>query len=539
MLQTTVFDTVVVGAGINGAVTAAALSARGARTALIDARDFAGVASQNSSNLAWGGIKYMESFEFGLVRKLCLSRNHLLRSYPSSVEEIRFFTMHEKNFRHPLWKLFAGTWLYWFMGNGFTKMPRRLSLSRIKTEEAVVNLAHCDGGLEYSDAFFRDNDARFVFQFIRSAMDHGCAAANYVESQGAVRGADGLWRIAALDKVSGAAFTITAKTLVNACGAFVDEHNSRTGQSTQHRHIFSKGIHLIVKRITDNKRILTFFADDGRLFFAIPMGDKTCIGTTDTRVPTPLPEVNDEDRMFVLDNINKRLCLPKPLTIADIISERCGVRPLAMQSGGAGSSDWLQMSRQHAVESNFANKHISIFGGKLTDCINVGEELCGEIVKMGVTLPFPQRVWYGEPSGDTRAAFLHQCALLHIDSGMAEGGEKFGERLWRRYGEHAFAIIDEIRRDPASAELLIEGTDYAVCELMYCARREMITTLEDFLRRRSNIALTVRRQDLAASKGLMRACQILFGGAAQAQYDAYFQSTRGGGDSAPPALRQA
>src|SRR3954451_6834213 len=93
-LRERTFDVLVLGAGINGAVAAACLSARGARVALIDRGDFAGVTSQHSSNLAWGGIKYMESYEFGLVRKLCHSRNKLIRSYPSVVQEIRFFTTH-------------------------------------------------------------------------------------------------------------------------------------------------------------------------------------------------------------------------------------------------------------------------------------------------------------------------------------------------------------------------------------------------------------------------------------------------------------
>ncbi|MFT5812059.1 MAG: glycerol-3-phosphate dehydrogenase, partial [Rubritalea sp.] len=86
------FDVLIVGGGINGAVSAAALVARGARVALIDARDFAGFTSQQSSNLVWGGIKYMESYEFGLVAGLCKSRNELLRSFPSTVKEIRFLT---------------------------------------------------------------------------------------------------------------------------------------------------------------------------------------------------------------------------------------------------------------------------------------------------------------------------------------------------------------------------------------------------------------------------------------------------------------
>jgi glycerol-3-phosphate dehydrogenase len=123
-LQQGIYDVLIIGSGINGAVSAAALSGKGARVALIDQRDFAGFTSQQSSNLAWGGIKYLESHDYSLVRKLCLSRNHLIRHYPSRVQEIRFFSTIDKGFRfHPLF-LWAGTWVYWLFGNGFTKIPR-------------------------------------------------------------------------------------------------------------------------------------------------------------------------------------------------------------------------------------------------------------------------------------------------------------------------------------------------------------------------------------------------------------------------------
>src|SRR3954468_12944190 len=147
-LATTVFETLVVGGGINGAVAAAALAARGVSTALVDAGDFGAGSSQHSSNLVWGGIKYMENFEFGLVRKLCASRNQLIENYPSSIREIRFLAMHQKGFRHSLLKLYAGTWLYWLIGGGFTSRPKLHSVRSIQTEEPIVNIDICDGGFE-------------------------------------------------------------------------------------------------------------------------------------------------------------------------------------------------------------------------------------------------------------------------------------------------------------------------------------------------------------------------------------------------------
>jgi glycerol-3-phosphate dehydrogenase len=129
-LRQNAFDVLVVGAGINGAVSAAALAGKGAQVAIIDRGDFAGVTSMNSSNLAWGGIKYMETWDFALVRKLCVSRNHLMRSYPSTVQEIRFFTTLAKGFRYRPGYLLLGAWLYWFIGNCFTRTPRFLARAR-------------------------------------------------------------------------------------------------------------------------------------------------------------------------------------------------------------------------------------------------------------------------------------------------------------------------------------------------------------------------------------------------------------------------
>jgi len=520
-------DVLVIGGGINGAVSAAALSSRGMKTGLIDRGDFAGVTSEQSSNLAWGGIKYLESYEFQLVRKLCLVRNNLIRSFPSTVQEIRFFVAHEKTFRHGLWKLLAGSWLYWFMGNCFTRRPRLLTTSQMNREEPIVETATLDGGFEYSDAYLHDNDARFVWLFIRGALDHGCAGANYVEAVGSKRASD-LWRVQARDVVSGKSFEIKARAIVNACGPYADQQNSRAGVSTAHKHVLSKGIHILVRQLTPNKRVLTFFADDGRLFFVIPMGPRTCIGTTDTKVENPSVVVTPEDRKFVLDNINKRLKLEQPLEEKDIIAERCGVRPLAVGAQAAGGKDWMQLSRKHVIESDAATRYSTIFGGKLTDCLNVGEEICEVIQKSGLEIPEPKRRWYGEPPRSIREEWFHRARLMELDAMTSPASsEKLSTRLWRRYGTEAFALLEAIRADPGNAEVLIENAEYLRCEIEQAARREMVVNLEDFLRRRSKISLVVSRDALVNAAGLKEACQILFGDQADAKWREYFATRHG------------
>lgn len=515
------FDVLVLGGGINGAVSAACLAARGVRVALIDRGDFAGVTSQQSSNLAWGGIKYLESFEVGLVRELCKSRNELMRAFPSTIEEIRFFTTHSKGFRHGLWKLVLGTWFYWLLGRFFTKRPRRLSLATMAAEEPIVNLAGADGGIEYSDAYLHDNDARFVWGFVRTALDYGAAAANYVESLGARREGD-TWITSARDVLTGKSFEIRAKVLVNACGPYVDDHNAQSRVTTRHRHVFSKGVHLVVRRLTPSRRVLAFFADDGRLFFVIPMGNRTCVGTTDTRVERPETFVTDEDRRFILDNINKRLNLPAPLTLDDVIAERCGVRPLVVAGSGEGTSDWLQLSRKHEIEVDREKAHVSIFGGKLTDCLNVGQEVFDEVRRLGIEAPYPTRRWYGE-SAEAREEFFHQARLMDLDALTSpRSPEKLSVRLWRRYGREALHMLDVIRRDPGEASLLITGAEYVRCEISQAARREMVTKLSDFLRRRSKIALVISEREIREAPGFHEACRIMFGDEADAKIEEYF-----------------
>jgi glycerol-3-phosphate dehydrogenase len=307
--------------------------------------------------------------------------------------------------------------------------------------------------------------------------------------------------------------------------------------------VFSKGVHLIVDRLTDSRRVLTFFADDGRLFFVIPLGNKSCLGTTDTRVEHVPPMVTPEDRSFILENVNKRLRLSKPLTEADIIAERCGARPLVVNStkqSKNGEIDWLEMSRKHAVEVDEARAHVSIFGGKLTDCLNVGEEVADIVRRLGVELPYREVRWYGEPPDEIRDEYFHQARLMRLDERTAkESSEPISTRLWRRYAASALTLLDDIRQDPSMAEVLIRGTEYIRCELHYAARREMVTKLEDFLRRRSKIALIARKAQIERAPGLMEACRILFGADAQLRFEEYFTELAQRESGQPPSWSRA
>ena len=519
------FDVLILGAGINGAVSAAALAARGVKVALIDKGDFGGGTSSQSSNLAWGGIKYLESGELGLVSRLCKSRNHLLKSFPSTVKEIRFLTTVQKGFRWPVPFLYLGALLYWLMGRFATKAPVALTRDGLSRRDPRIRTDAASGGFEYSDCYLHDNDSRFTFSFVRTAMNYGAVAANYVGAT-AVASKDGHWVVSIRDEIDGLTSDVECKVLINACGPEVDGVNSMAEMKTEYRHVFSKGVHLIVDRTPDRSRILAFFASDGRLFFVIPMGPKTCIGTTDTEVSDPAVSVDDKDREFILSNANKLLNLSEPLTKEDIIAERCGVRPLAL-SGQSQSANWVELSRKHQIEVSEPDAHISIFGGKLTDCINVGEEITEIVANLGVELPVEPRRWYGEPDVRVKNEFVVQAKLLGLDD-MADprSCEPLTDRLWRRYGANAFEMLETVRENPRNADRLLEHAEYLRCEIEQAGRREMITKLEDFLRRRSKISLVVRRRDIIDDPSLREFCEILFGDQADAKLREYIEQTQ-------------
>jgi glycerol-3-phosphate dehydrogenase len=509
------FDVLVVGGGINGAVAAASLAGRGASVALVDRGDFGAFTSQESSNLVWGGFKYLENYELPLVFKLCRSRNRLMKAYPDNIKEIGFLASLDHGSPYAPWFAGLGAYAYWAIGQFGTKRPRVLKREAIETEEPVINTEKVRGGIEYRDAYLIDNDARFVFSFVRSAIEAGASAANYVELVSARREGD-RWHAELRDTDSGARYHTTARVIVNATGPFVDELNNAWGTSTEHRIVYSKGIHLVVPRLTtaNHHRVLAFFDDTQRLFYVIPMGRRSVIGTTDTRVDDAVTHVTPDDRAFLLQQINARLDLPTPLTEADIIAERCGVRPLVVKRtrGNTDKVDWTSLSRKHAIECDRRRRVVTVFGGKLTDCLNVGEEVAAVVEQLGVRLEKDQHNWYGEPARATRNEFYRQARLMKLDSLRSKPDtERLTDRLWRRYGRRAFSMLEAIRDDPRMGDDIMDSADYLRVELHFQARTEMITTLDDFMRRRSKIDLVVDRADIVDSPGLREVAEILFG----------------------------
>ncbi len=498
------FDVLIIGGGINGAVTAASLAARGISAAMVERSDFASFTSQESSNLIWGGFKYLENYELKLVWDLCTSRNLMMKSYPTRIKEIDFLATLDKTAPFPVALAALGSVGYWGFGRFATKGPRFYTAKGIEKAEPLVNTSTAKGGIRYADAYLPDNDSRFVWDYVRIALDHGATAVNYCSVDKAERNGD-LWSVAVTDTVSGEQHSVSAKAIVNAAGPFVDGLNEGMELETEHRIVYSKGIHLIVPKLSENERVLAFFDDTGRLFYVIPMAHRSVIGTTDTRTDNPAEGVLDEDRDFLLEQINARLDLDTPLTKADIISERCGVRPLVVKNDGNDQIDvdWTSLSRKHEIETDKAKKVITIFGGKLTDCLNVGDEIAEELKSIGITGTRASKDWFGEPGQAEWDAFFEAATAVGLDRAPeVEQADTMAEVVWRRHGRAAHRVLELIIEDPALAQPALANSDLLRAELPIMAEREMIVRPDDFLRRRTKLAMITHRDDLGADPGM-------------------------------------
>lgn len=478
------FDVVIVGAGINGAVSAAALSAAGQRVLLIDKSDFASFTSQQSSNLVWGGIKYLQSYEFMLVFKLCLARNRLMRSYPNQIKQIGFLASLGKT--APFGRLLGtfGTLFYWGIGLFGTNAPSSYSATQAKALEPALISGR--KAVRYYDAYLPDTDARFVYDFIRHAKRLGADARNYTELIAAEHNQN--WSLS-LRSAAGQ-YQVSARAVINAAGPFAANVSQLLESPTKAGLVLSKGVHLTLNRkITKGNQVLAFWDEQGRLFYVLPMGDRSMIGTTDTRVTDPHTAVDEVDREFVLRQINNQL---EGVTIRpeEIISERSGVRPLVIEnSAQAKTQDWHQLSRKHVIEVNPSKKVISVLGGKLTDCLNVGQEVVHEIAKLGFKTQKPAD-WFGEGDQSLFERFKEDLLSRAKDK---VGAVRIAESIWRRHGSKAMEILGS----SSEIEELVVGLGITSEEVEYIIHHEDVVTREDLLRRRLPIAMARSEREIS------------------------------------------
>lgn len=465
-----IFDVLVIGGGITGVATAHELTARGYRAALIDSHDFGSGTSQESSQLIWGGIKYLEKGHVRLVSGLCAARNAWIDQYPDRVARQPFLYPHYGHDAHALPSILAGAWIYWVMGGGFGWPPLYRPVRSIKASVPALRTEDISGGIEYTDARMMRSDARLVLDILFDSVDAGLTAANYVRFDGARRtGRHAELEVEATDTVAGRSFGIRAQWIVNATGVWVDEINQRLGANPPHSLCFSKGIHLILPRIETAEKALTCMAADGRVFFVIPWGNATLVGTTDTPHEAPPCRVH-ADRSDI-DYLRAECASKFRMEVADeeILNTKAGLRPL-VRPKRMKNSTFLELSRDHKVWADPQSRVSALWGGKYTDAFSMARELADTVgvrprLDPGQILPqpaaaFPDASSIGradEPDSGLAAACTREFVVRLEDllRRRTNIGLKVANRGWGRNGEHgeqlnrfSRAVAQAAGRDP-------------------------------------------------------------------------------------------
>jgi glycerol-3-phosphate dehydrogenase len=361
-------DLLVIGGGIVGAGVARDAAMRGLRLGLVEQRDFASGTSSHSSRLLHGGMRYLAQGRIGLVHEASVEKKIIHQIAPHLAEPLPFlFPTYRTNKNWRLWQLKIGVKIYDLLCGG-----RNLGKSTWLTPEAALQKAPAlrgedlTGAVRYFDGF--TNDARLVLDTLRSAEKSGAMLLNYCHFSNATRGE--FWECEMED--AGKTMRVRARAVVNATGPWADglPHSRVKLRPT-------KGVHLVVDRQRVSAPDTVVMTDEKRILFAIPWGERTILGTTDTDYSGPLDRVQAEaaDVSYILNIANQFFPRAK-LTERDVISTWAGLRPLIANPNGSPSD----ISRSHEIR-NPEPGWWDVAGGKLTTYRLMAEQTVDQIIE--------------------------------------------------------------------------------------------------------------------------------------------------------------
>ena len=499
-------DVLVVGGGINGCGIARDLAGRGLRVVLCEQDDLASHTSSASTKLIHGGLRYLEHYEFGLVRKALAEREGLLRSAPHIMWPLRFVMPHDARMR-PAWMIRAGLFLYDHLARREV-LPgsRRVDLRRHRAGAPLQ--PRFTKGFVYSDGWV--DDARLVVLCAVDAAERGATVLTRTRCLRAERGADG-WR-ATLQGESGGAATheLTARVLVNAAGPWAGSFLREQARQPQARTLrLVKGSHIVVRKLFEHRHAYIFQNDDRRIIFAIPYeGDYTLIGTTDVEYAGPLDAVAIDDGEIAYLCGQASRYFAKPVLPADVVWTYSGVRPLLEDE----SSDAAAVTRDYRLEldeSIAGAPLLSVWGGKITTFRKLGEEAAGMLLAGPLA---------DAGSGDggnagrgawTEGAFLPGGDLSGWIGAPVRPDTDFGrfeQALVQRHPELPTAMLRRWARCyGARVELLLPpggspGAEIAPgvfeAELAYLRDHEWARRVDDVLWRRTKLGLHLAAADI-------------------------------------------
>ncbi len=473
LLHNQSFDLLVCGGGIYGAWTAYDAALRGLKVVIVEQNDWASATSSASSKLIHGGLRYLESYDFKLVKKSLFEREMLQEIAPYRIWPLRFGVPVYADSRIGQFRLKLGLMVYDWLGNtGKAFRHQYLKREHFIERFPFLETTELNAGFVYTDA--QTDDARLVLELIAGAMNAGAVCVNYcqlteqLEQNGMICGAQVRDQLTELDHI------IHAKQVVFTTGPWLSEN-----EQSQEWCRLAKGVHLIMPAVLGNEEALLLTAEsDGRVFFMIPWYGRTVLGTTDTNYRGDVNEigVQAEDVAYLLTAANKYL--NTTWTEADVLGCYAGTRVLKQSE----HSDPSSVSRDWTLKTTSNGAHYSI-GGKLTsarqDAESIIDQVCGQLgVNATCTTLSQYFPWMPEDEFVSWESKIEtQAAQVRIDKESVKW-------LIRRHGQHTADIISMVKAQPELAERIVPSLPFIFADLLYCAQNEMVIHLSDLLRRR-------------------------------------------------------
>ncbi len=489
-------DVLVVGGGINGAGIARDLAGRGLQVLLVEQNDLGAYTSSSSTKLIHGGLRYLEYYEFNLVRKALQEREVLLRSAPHIMWPLRFVMPHDPQATdlRPAWMIRLGLFLYDHLASR-ELLPGSTGVNLRRHPAGVPLQARFTRGFVYSDGWV--DDARLVVLNAMDARERGATILTRTRCTGAQRGPQA-WA-ATLEGADGAHHEVQARALVNAAGpwaeAFLRSHTRPAGHevlATKQLRLV-KGSHIVVRRCFAHDHAYIFQNADKRIIFAIPYEqDYTLIGTTDVEIQ------GDPGQAAVTAEETQYLCaqasryFQRPVTPADVVWAYAGVRPLLDDQSGDPSA----VTRDYLLEAeSSAAPLLSVWGGKITTFRKLAEEAADTLVHLlgerrpawtrAATLPGGDlHRWTGAAPGSAPDFDAFLVALTTRHPWLAP---TLAARLARAYGTRVEILLGDAQSMGSLGAELAPGLHEA--ELAYLQREEWACTADDVLWRRSKLGL--------------------------------------------------
>ncbi|TCD16680.1 glycerol-3-phosphate dehydrogenase [Oricola cellulosilytica] len=497
MPDTSTCDVFVIGGGINGCGIARDAAGRGYSVYLAEMNDLASGTSSWSTKLIHGGLRYLEHYEFRLVREALMEREVLWNMAPHIIWPLRFVLPYHKGMR-PAWLLRLGLFLYDHIG-GRKELPPTKVLD-LKEDEAGRPLKpEFQKAFEYSDCWV--NDARLVVLNARDAADRGATIRTRAKVVAAERAADD-WKVTVEDTVSGARDIVMAKLMVNAAGPWVDEILANAvGKNDAHNVRLVQGSHIVIKRKFDHDRAYFFQNADGRIFFAIPYEtDFTLVGTTDQDYHGEPGDVSISDQEIDYLCEGASSYFREPVGRGDIVWTYSGIRPLYDD----GASKAQEATRDYVLKEDSGNDRaplINIFGGKITTYRRLGESM---LEKIAALIGERGKSWTSGavlPGGDFPATeFRAHVAALKRDYPFLN--DRDATRYSRVYGTRARDILGASR----SSEQLGRdfGSGLKEAEVRYLIEQEWALAADDILWRRTKLGLKLNEGQVTALEAFMK-----------------------------------